>query len=111
MDELNGGYLTSECKDCPYWLDGSTWDFGYGYHDYNECPHIKQTQELPTTFKYAYDGPVLIFDRRVANRWQCKTTAVSERKARNNLLYRWKKENGYAPNTKVSLPGKITIVG
>lgn len=111
MDEFNGGYLTSECKDCPYWLDGSTWDFGCGNHEFNECLHAMKTAEDKRRFKYLYDGPVMIFDRRVVNKWRCETTAISESKARNNLLYRWKKENGYAPNAKVTLPGRFTIVG
>lgn len=103
------GYLTLECCDCPYWLDGSTWDLGCGSHLFNECPHLKQETEEQTKFKYVYDGPVFIFDQCVDTRWRCETIAVSERKAKNNMLYRWKKDNGYSPNTKVTLPGQITI--
>ena len=35
--------------------------------------------------KYIYDGPVRVFDKLVADRWQSETTAVSESKARSNL--------------------------
>lgn len=59
--------------------------------------------------EYSYDGPVLYFDTYVEQHWKNKTIAVSEAKARNNLTYRYKKENGYAPNAKITLPGKIVF--
>lgn len=43
---------------------------------------------------YYYDGPVMAFDQCVANHWTATTWAVSERKARSNLTYRFKKETG-----------------
>lgn len=58
-------------------------------------------------YQYRYDGPVMEFDRCVANRWTGKTYAVSEAKARNNLTFKFKKESGKSPQTKISLPGKI----
>ena len=61
--------------------------------------------------KYTYDGPVMEFDRLVANRWKASTYATSEKKARSNLAYQYKNECGKTPNTKISLPGKITCVG
>ena len=36
---------------------------------------------------YSYDGPVMEFDRCIANHWQGQTYAVSEAKARTNLAY------------------------
>lgn len=59
---------------------------------------------------FAYDGPVLEFDKCVANRWQASTYAPSDKKARSNLVYRFKKENNRAPNAKISLPGKIVMI-
>nr|DAH20435.1 MAG TPA: hypothetical protein [Bacteriophage sp.] len=35
------------------------------------------------------------------------TYAPSERKARSNLAYQFKRDNNRLPNTKISLPGKI----
>lgn len=58
---------------------------------------------------YYYDGPVMAFDQCVANHWTATTWAVSERKARCNLTYRFKKETGKAANTRITLPGKIRI--
>ena len=58
---------------------------------------------------YIYNGPVMEFDRCIANHWKAETMAVSEKKARVNLTFRYKKENGKSPNAKISLPGKITI--
>ena len=60
--------------------------------------------------KYSYDGPVVIFGKCVENRWYGSTYAVSEKKARCNLEYQYKKQAGKNPNTKVELPGKITLV-
>ena len=58
---------------------------------------------------YYYDGPVMAFDRCVANHWKASTWAVSERKARSNLTYRFKKETGKTANTRITLPGKIIL--
>lgn len=61
-------------------------------------------------YRYYYQGPVCEFDKVVDNNWYGETTAVSEKKARSNLTYQWKKQNNRMVNTKVSLPGKIEIV-
>ena len=59
---------------------------------------------------YTYDGPVVIFGRCVEHCWHGSTSAVSEKKARSNLEYQYKRQAGKTPNTKVELPGKITLV-
>lgn len=59
--------------------------------------------------KYSYDGPVMLFDKCIAHRWAGTTYAVSEKRARTNLAFRYKKQ--YLKNTatsKISLPGKLT---
>lgn len=56
---------------------------------------------------YEYSGPVMIFDRIATNNWSASTTASSEKKARSNFAYQYKRQNGLASNAKVSLPGKI----
>lgn len=60
--------------------------------------------------KYVYDGPVMIFDTCVADHWKGETYAVSESKARSNLMYQFKKQNNRIAGSKVSLPGKIREV-
>ena len=60
--------------------------------------------------QYSYDGPVLEFERCIANHWKASTFAVSERKARCNLTYRFKQENKKSPTAKISLPGKLVLV-
>lgn len=112
MEHDYSGYLTPKCSSCPYWLDGSTWDLGCGYHDacafeYVEPEIINEKRH----YKYSYNGPVMIFDQCVTDRWHGETRAVSERKARCNLLYQWKRDHGLAPNAKVSLPGRIEFIG
>ena len=47
------------------------------------------------------------FENCVQNRWKASTYAPSEAKAKSNLAYRYKKENGMTPNTKITLPGKL----
>ena len=56
---------------------------------------------------YQYDGPVMHFDVCVQHRWKAATLATSEAKAKCNLAYRYKKENGLMSNTKITLPGKL----
>ena len=56
---------------------------------------------------YSYDGPVMSFEKCIANRWKGSTWAVSESKARSNLMYRFKKETGKIPSARITLPGKI----
>lgn len=60
---------------------------------------------------YSYDGPVLEFDRIVANHWKAQTYAVSEAKARVNLAYQFKRDTGRVPRCKITLPGKIVQEG
>lgn len=111
MECENGGYLTSHCKSCKYWFDDS-WDFGCGYVYFDKCPHLQKAEiEKPKTQHiYVYHGPIFIFDRCINTYWRGATRAVSEKKAISNLTYQWKKTYGYAPNTKVSLPGQITRI-
>ena len=60
---------------------------------------------------YIYNGPVMEFDSCVANRWYGSTYAVSEKKARSNLAYQFKKAFNRIPSTKISLPGKVEFIG
>lgn len=60
--------------------------------------------------KYYYDGPVFEFDRIVANHWTGSTLAESERKARSNLAYQFKMQCGKVARSKITIPGKLTII-
>lgn len=59
---------------------------------------------------YFYEGPVMEFNNIIANRWSATTRAVSEKKARCNLAYQFKMEYGRTAQSKISVPGKITVV-
>lgn len=59
---------------------------------------------------YAYNGPVLEFDRVIADHWIASTRAESEKKARCNLTYQFKMQSGRIPQTKITIPGKLTII-
>lgn len=60
--------------------------------------------------KYLYEGPVMMFDNCIDPRWEGVTMAPSEKKARNNLTYRYKQLTGHVPGTKISLPGKLKLI-
>ena len=59
---------------------------------------------------YFYDGPVLEFNKIIANHWSSSTRAESEKKARCNLAYQFKKQYGLEARTKITVPGKLTII-
>ncbi len=57
--------------------------------------------------KYSYEGPVMSFERCVTNKWSSTTYAVSEKKARSNLAFQYKKNNNMCVDTRIALPGKL----
>ena len=60
--------------------------------------------------KYEYNGPVMIFSQCVSTNWKATTYAVSEKKARNNMTYQYKKQNNMNLDTRVVLPGEVKSV-
>lgn len=60
--------------------------------------------------QYMYDGPVMEFDKCISHRWKGNTVAVSEKKAKSNLIYQFKKQNKKIPSSKITLPGKLILV-
>lgn len=61
--------------------------------------------------RYAYNGPVMIFDRCVASNWKGETAAPSISKAKSNLEYQAKKACNLQPGVRVTLPGKVVKIG
>lgn len=58
--------------------------------------------------RYYYDGPVLgMGNNIVTRRWHGETYADTERKARSNLTYQFKKQNNLVPSAKITIPGEI----
>ena len=57
--------------------------------------------------RYQYEGPVMSFETCVRSKWIATTSAISEKKAKSNLTYRYKRENGLLPSASIRLPGKI----
>ena len=57
--------------------------------------------------QYRYEGPVMSFDTCVQSKWIATTSAMSEKKAKSNLTYRYKREHGLLPSASIRLPGKI----
>ncbi len=60
--------------------------------------------------KYSYTGPVTVFGKCVDHNWYGSTYAPTEKKARSNLVYQYKKQTGREPRTSVTLPGKVVLV-
>lgn len=58
---------------------------------------------------YLYDGPVASFGRVVKKRWKNSTYAVSDKKARSNLTYKYKKQHNLTADSKIELPGEIIM--
>ena len=59
---------------------------------------------------YVYEGPVKEFDTCVATNWKASTYAVSEKKARSNMAYQYKKTHNLSASSKITLPGKVMLV-
>ena len=57
--------------------------------------------------RYVFTGPVTVFSRVVSNKWYGETIAVSEKKARTNLEYQFKKEANLVAGSKVDLIGSL----
>lgn len=60
--------------------------------------------------KYSYSGPVMEFNNCVCSNWEGSTYAESEKKARSNLAYQYKKSNNRIVGSRITLPGKIKAV-
>ena len=60
--------------------------------------------------QYAYNGPVMEFDKCIANNWAGSTYATSEKKAKSNLAYQFKKNNNRAPAAKIVLPDGLEVI-
>ena len=61
-------------------------------------------------FKYSYNGPVMEFDNLICEKWSGETVASSDKKAKSNLTYQFKKKHNRTARTKITLPGKIKII-
>lgn len=60
---------------------------------------------------YSYSGPVREFDKEISRNWESQTYAVSEKKARANLVFQFKKQTGREARSKITLPGKLIVEG
>lgn len=60
---------------------------------------------------YVYEGIVKEFDNIVSRNWKGSTYAVSEKKAKSNLAYQYKKTHNKVAATKITLPDKVELVG
>ena len=60
--------------------------------------------------RYIDKGPVMEYNTLLADIWEGETVAPSEKKARSNLTYQFKKRNNRIAGTRITLPGKIMMV-
>ncbi len=56
--------------------------------------------------EHSYNGPVMEFDRCIADHYKTTTRAVSPQKALCNIMFRFKKESGKSPFCKISLDAR-----
>ena len=56
---------------------------------------------------YVYKAAVMMFDQVIDQYWEAETTATSEKKAKSNLAFRYKKMNGLEPTVRITLPGNV----
>lgn len=56
---------------------------------------------------YTYNGPVMGIDRVLDHNWKAETYAGTEKKAKSNLAYQYKKQHNLADNYKIVLPAKM----
>lgn len=59
---------------------------------------------------FRYEGPVVIFDRVVQEKFVAETWASSLAKAKSNIAYQWKKKYGRTAGSNITLPGKFKEV-
>jgi len=57
--------------------------------------------------RYVYSGPVYIFDECINDHWEAETMAVSEKKAKSNFMYQYKRKKGLSNDATVRLKGVI----
>lgn len=60
--------------------------------------------------RYLYKGPVMEFNTLLTDRWEGETVAPSEKEARSNLTYQFKRGNNRIAGTRITLPGKIRMI-
>ena len=60
--------------------------------------------------RYAYDGQVTQFGKVINRNWYGETAAVSDKKAKSNLIFQYKEQYGFEPFAKVELPGKVYLI-
>ena len=58
---------------------------------------------------YLYDGPVTSFGKPITKRWRGSTYATSDKKARSNLIYQYKKKNHLQAASRVEFPSAIVM--
>ena len=56
---------------------------------------------------YFYEGPVYIFGSMVKENWVAETYATSEKKAKCNFEYQYKRLHGYTSNAAIRVDPKL----
>lgn len=62
-----------------------------------------------TKRRYSYNGAVRSFDDILSVKWRGQTFAESEKKARSNLGYQFRKHMGLSQSVPIRLTGKMTV--
>ena len=59
---------------------------------------------------YLYEGPVKQFNQIINEKWSRYTKAVSPEKALSNLQFCYKMKHNMTKNSKIELPGTLTLI-
>ena len=59
---------------------------------------------------YFYEGPVTQFNKVINKKWSRYTKAVSPKRAIANLQFQYKMKHGLVADSKIELPGTLTLV-
>ncbi len=65
---------------------------------------------MSENYTWRYIGPVMEFDRCIERRWIAETWASTEKIAKRNFIFRYKRDHDRAHNAKIVLTGKIEKV-
>ena len=60
--------------------------------------------------RYIYKGPVFVYGKCVADRWQAETLAATKDKAVSNLKFQAKRTLGLGPQASVTLTADVLLV-
>ena len=63
-------------------------------------------RDFKPKYVYRYSGPVYHYDKLICSYYEAETTAATLAKAKSNIAWRYRNDNGFNTRYQLSLPGK-----